>query len=532
METLGINPVGASRDVVAPKANRRRRLRHRVHTPAYAALNRSCRDRSTELSEVINISEEGLAFQASAPFAPDQTVGLCLDLSETGARIDLAGKIIWQCDGRVGISFQGISDTAQRQLREWLFVNNILACVHHEQEAQTPKPELQPRPLPLETRFDRDASLLADFSFTLAALDAVEKEVANLRGMLDLALSLITERALTFVRATGAALALRAGEDVICKASAGPDAPPLGTRLKIGEGFSGECIRSGKLLLCNDTEADPLVDKESCRALGIRSIVAVPIRVQTEVRGLLEVFSPGTAAFRAMDEVVLKRLAAMISDAIQRSESHEDPNPPAQHFDEEVYSEMPSVSILPAMSSIRTWLLVAAAVTLVAAAAWLAQPWKRSERLTPTAAARSGPVNSIPAASAHETFADLRALAEKGDPVAEFALGAHYATGEDVAKSYEQAADWFAKAAEQGHVGAQATLGAYYFSGVGVQRDLVKAYFWAVLAQAGGDDGSKYRVAFLTSHMTRSQVLQAQQQADQWLRDHESTLTTSATHLK
>ena len=56
-------------------------------------------------------------------------------------------------------------------------------------------------------------------------------------------------------------------------------------------------------------------------------------------------------------------------------------------------------------------------------------------------------------------------------------------------------------------------------AGRGVPQDLTKAYYWSVLAQAGGDQASKYRVAVLTSRMSRGQVVAAQQQADDWLRN-------------
>jgi len=62
-------------------------------------------------------------------------------------------------------------------------------------------------------------------------------------------------------------------------------------------------------------------------------------------------------------------------------------------------------------------------------------------------------------------FASLRRLAQKGDPAAQFAVGARFATGEDVKQDYAEAARWFSMAAEQGHIAAQATLGAYYWPG-------------------------------------------------------------------
>jgi hypothetical protein len=116
----------------------------------------------------------------------------------------------------------------------------------------------------------------------------------------------------------------------------------------------------------------------------------------------------------------------------------------------------------------------------------------------------------------------MQRLAEQGDPVAQFEVGARYATGEDVPQDYSQALIWFSKAAEQGNVAAQATLGAYYWAGRGVPQDLSKAYYWAILAEAGGDEGSKYRVALLASRLNRGQILAEQKRAEEWISGHQA----------
>jgi TPR repeat protein len=123
----------------------------------------------------------------------------------------------------------------------------------------------------------------------------------------------------------------------------------------------------------------------------------------------------------------------------------------------------------------------------------------------------------------------LRKLADQGDAAAQFSVGAAYATGDDVPQDYGEAVRWFSMAAEQGHVVSQATLGAYYWAGRGVPQDQVKAYFWSVLAQAGGDEASKYRVSVLASRMTRPQVAAAQQQANDWIKEHQVLSQNSPT---
>ena len=65
--------------------------------------------------------------------------------------------------------------------------------------------------------------------------------------------------------------------------------------MDVKQGLSGECVRSGLLVSCEDTENDPRIDPEVCRALGIGSLMAAPIVSDFRVVGLLEVFSPHPA---------------------------------------------------------------------------------------------------------------------------------------------------------------------------------------------------------------------------------------------
>jgi GAF domain-containing protein len=129
---------------------------------------------------------------------------------------------------------------------------------------------------------------------------------------LNAGLRLTTQRALVLTRGTGAAIALADAGAMICRARAGVDSPTVGCQLDVGAGFSGECLRSGKALRCDDSEADPRVDVVSCRRLGIRSILAVPILAGGHVVGLLEVFSSRRFAFNDGDLATVERLAQTV----------------------------------------------------------------------------------------------------------------------------------------------------------------------------------------------------------------------------
>ena len=112
---------------------------------------------------------------------------------------------------------------------------------------------------------------------------------------LDSALQLLVERALYITGATGTALALPQGQEMVCRASAGSSAPAVGARLQVRSGLTGESIARRQLLRCDNAETDPRVNLETCRALGIASIVVLPLLRRTgEVRGFRRSCSPTT----------------------------------------------------------------------------------------------------------------------------------------------------------------------------------------------------------------------------------------------
>jgi GAF domain-containing protein len=144
----------------------------------------------------------------------------------------------------------------------------------------------------------------------------------DLAGMdLDPTISLIAERAQAITAATGAALALRRGEDIICRARAGRTAPDLGVRLQTDTGISAECVRTGEVLLCGDAEADAHVDRATCRRLGVRSILVAPLRYFRRTLGLFEVLSSTPHAFDDQDVATMQMLAGMTVAAISRRAS-------------------------------------------------------------------------------------------------------------------------------------------------------------------------------------------------------------------
>jgi GAF domain-containing protein len=139
---------------------------------------------------------------------------------------------------------------------------------------------------------------------------------------LEPAFGVITERAQTLTGATGAAIALRKGDEIVCSARAGRTAPDLGVRLQTNSGISAECVKRGEVLLCHDAERNPRVDLASCRRLGVRSILVAPLRHMLRTLGVFEVLSAEPYAFDQQDVAVMQMLSAMTVAAISRVSGH------------------------------------------------------------------------------------------------------------------------------------------------------------------------------------------------------------------
>lgn len=537
--------------------NRRRRVRHRIQTPAYAIFTGESEGPMLDLHEIVDISEDGMSIQCHTPLEPKSSLSLCLDLADCPQQIYTTGQVIWSNPtGRAGFRFAELPPDSLSRLREWLFVNVMAGVANGEAEIAaytSARNTAPPRPNPTDT---------------LAAITAVQRQVETVGSDLKAALQLIAERAQSMVRASGVAIALLDSDPdfMVCRASAG-NAPPLGARLQLGAGLSGDCVKNAVPVRCDDSELDARVDPESCRALGIRSVLAVPVRVGDKSVGLIESFSPQPNTFTDADAKTLQRFAETVLDAANRTARADNlpplgPPPPPKFSspagsvlfaaaDEEDKKTAPEEKSSLGLTLPRShlYLLVCAAATIMFALGWGLAPWIQSDvspwvqaRLhtnartqLPTVLASSQPPKLDPAQNLQvetASFDQLRMLAEKGDPSAQNALGLRYATGEGVIVDEAEAVRWFTKAAEQGNVSAQSKLGSIYYSGRGVRKDPNRAYFWIVVARSAGDPASKTLAPFVAALLSRSQAASIELDADRWLQQHRPNAKPAAGQLK
>jgi PAS domain S-box-containing protein len=94
-------------------------------------------------------------------------------------------------------------------------------------------------------------------------------------------------------------------------------------RIPVGEGITGWAAKHGRTLVVGDVSADPRYVKLMPRPEPTRSELAMPIFLEGEVVGVLDLQSPHRDAFEESDQVLMGTLADQISAALENARLYE-----------------------------------------------------------------------------------------------------------------------------------------------------------------------------------------------------------------
>jgi hypothetical protein len=321
-------------------------------------------------------------------------------------------------------------------------------------------------------------------------------------------------------------------------------------------------------MICADTENDPRVNATAAAALGVRSILMVPMVRGREVVGMIEVLAAGPNRFGASHVTALERVSRVLlrlftgiteavaeqvekhssiaSDAVDRRIDGELEAPPPSMVPETAAAESRAATLqeTPAAGPMRGGLLgigetatiepdrsgrrVAIIVGVLLLLLLLFIAWWSVARAGEAPPGRSSETSSssVPddaealfararqLQSAEGTPGDclaalemMRRAAEAGHLLAQYELGDRYKRAECGAADAAGSAQWFGRAAERGHPQAQREYASALAEGRGISRDRVSAYAWYVLAQKGGDQASEAEIRQLTRQMSDAEIL-------------------------
>jgi TPR repeat protein len=107
--------------------------------------------------------------------------------------------------------------------------------------------------------------------------------------------------------------------------------------------------------------------------------------------------------------------------------------------------------------------------------------------------------------------------AEKGDPEAQYKLGAAYSFGNGLPKNDIKSVEWLTRAAQQGQSEAQFELGLHYLNGEGVESSEIEAYQWWSIAADKGHIRAQASLDGLQKKISPEHKAQAKQKANTFI---------------
>ncbi|MDP9349726.1 MAG: GAF domain-containing protein, partial [Gemmatimonadota bacterium] len=150
-----------------------------------------------------------------------------------------------------------------------------------------------------------------------------QHEIATAGLDMDAVMRTIVEQTQALTGAAGVVIELVEGEEMVYRGVGGAATPHLGLRLRVDGSLSGLCVRTGRILRCDDCEQDERVDREACRRVGARSLVVAPLSGRERVLGALKIYSPEPNAFGDADVHALQLLGSLLASAIEDAQRFE-----------------------------------------------------------------------------------------------------------------------------------------------------------------------------------------------------------------
>lgn len=276
---------------------------------------------------LLDLSAGGIAVQAVYPPETRESFSVQFHLPFSEEIIEATCEVAWVDDARqTGLKFIELADKPKHSLNAWLGAHgrasdtaldseDVAAFLQHCEGSGRSHLSVNipdPRPGSAFTAINPEEEALLKVDRENAAMETSppERDLINADMSLVRVLKRIVERARSLTAAGGAAIVLRDKQDIVCKASTG-DAPDVGSRLPSGSSLTGDCFRTGEVVLCNDT--DPRVRPSHANLFHFRSILIVPIQRQGSILGVIEVFSSQPSAFNGTHIATLQSIADLLA---------------------------------------------------------------------------------------------------------------------------------------------------------------------------------------------------------------------------
>jgi GAF domain len=138
------------------------------------------------------------------------------------------------------------------------------------------------------------------------------------RGELDVdgAMHLIADSARNVANATGVAIGLLKGDQLVYRAGSGSAATYVGRHVTASLTVSADTKSSREILRVEDTQTDARIEAAICRQFGAKSLLILPIYHDHAVAGVLELLFCEAHAFQDREVCAYRLMAELIGEAM------------------------------------------------------------------------------------------------------------------------------------------------------------------------------------------------------------------------
>ena len=152
-----------------------------------------------------------------------------------------------------------------------------------------------------------------DTTRILASITAAIAGEKDLRRAMELTVKLLREQLADY---SWAGIYLREGNELALGPFAGKPSPH--TRIPMGRGICGAAATEKRTIIVDDVNADP---RYLACSIETKSEIVVPIMMDNEVLGELDIDSDRSAAFRPADRELLEAVAALLAPRLAAAKS-------------------------------------------------------------------------------------------------------------------------------------------------------------------------------------------------------------------
>lgn len=151
---------------------------------------------------------------------------------------------------------------------------------------------------------------------TFSEIIRIQNEIGRAGSDISDVMNLVAEGVLKTVNAHSAVVRLVEGEDMVCRSAAGLLRDHVGLRTSRKGSLSGICVETGASARRDDSESYSCPDTQAFRTMGLRSLVAVPLKLGNMTIGALEVASDEPNRFSEMDVALLELISSLLTTSL------------------------------------------------------------------------------------------------------------------------------------------------------------------------------------------------------------------------